>query len=111
MTETPQEVIARATASGLLDGIQPTQPMKKEGRGRQTRKGPGHQSRQRPHVSVSGQSQVAEFLNREMKANSSAPTAAQERTNDTQPPWGNTLHHTHLTADPLSLSCLIEYYL
>ncbi|KAF5891914.1 putative methyltransferase NSUN7 isoform X1, partial [Clarias magur] len=91
VTETPQDVIARATVSGLLDGIQPTQPMKKEGRGRQTRKGPGHQSRQRPHVSVSGQSQVAEFLNREMKANSSAPTVAQERTNDTQPPWD----HTH----------------
>ncbi|XP_060757202.1 putative methyltransferase NSUN7 isoform X2 [Neoarius graeffei] len=83
ITETPQEVIARATASGLLDGIQ---PMKKEGRGRQTRKGPAHQSRRRPHVSVSSQSQVAEFLNREAKAKSSAPTAAQERTNSTHSP-------------------------
>ncbi|MCJ8739600.1 hypothetical protein PDJAM_G00049040 [Pangasius djambal] len=87
VTETPQEVIARATASGLLDGIQPSQPIKKEGRGRQTRKGPAYQSRRRPHVSVSNQSQVAEFLNREVKANSSASTAAQERTNRTHSPW------------------------
>ncbi|XP_017339057.1 putative methyltransferase NSUN7 isoform X1 [Ictalurus punctatus] len=85
---TPQEVIARATASGLLDGIQLTQPIKKEGRGRQTRKGPAYQSRRQPHVSVSSQSQVAEFLNRELKANSSVPTAAQERTNSTHLPWG-----------------------
>lgn len=87
MTETAQEVIARATASGLLDGIQ---LIKKEGHGRQTRKGPVHQSRRRPRVSVNSQLQVAEFLNREAKLNSSAPAAAQERTNSTCSPWGNT---------------------
>ncbi|XP_058268129.1 putative methyltransferase NSUN7 isoform X1 [Hemibagrus wyckioides] len=85
VTETPQEVIARATASGLLDRIQSTQPIKKEGRGRQTRK--AHQSRRRPHVSVNSQSQVAEFLNREAKLNISAPAAALERTNNTFSPW------------------------
>lgn len=92
MTKSPQEVIAHATASGLLDGIQSTQQIKKEGHGRKTRK--AYQSRRQPHVSINSQSQVAKFLNREAKLNSSAPAAALERTNDTVSPWGNTRFRT-----------------
>lgn len=86
---TAHEVIARAAASGLLEGIQSNHPIKKEGRGRQTRKGPAYHSHRRPRVPISGQSQVDEFLNREVKANSSAPTTAPERTNGTLSTWGN----------------------
>ncbi|KAK1798634.1 hypothetical protein P4O66_006927, partial [Electrophorus voltai] len=84
VTETAQEVVARATTSGLLDGIQPSQPIKKQGRGRQTRKGPSfqaHGSDTRPRVSLSGQSQLAEFLSQEMKASRSAPALTQEMVN------------------------------
>ncbi|XP_047656809.1 putative methyltransferase NSUN7 isoform X2 [Tachysurus fulvidraco] len=86
VTETAQEVIARATASGLFKK-EGQQLIKKEGHGRQTRKGLVHQSRRRPRVSVNSQLQVSEFLNREAKLNSSAPAAAQERTNSTCSPW------------------------
>lgn len=107
MTKTPQEVIAQATASGLLEGFGPTQPIKKEWRGRQTCKGPACLSRRPPQVSVSNQSQVAELLNSEVKANGSAPIAAQERTNSTHSLWGN----THLRAGSLRLSFIMEHYL
>ncbi|XP_067314227.1 putative methyltransferase NSUN7 isoform X2 [Pseudorasbora parva] len=73
--ETPQEVIARAAAKGLLDGFHPNQPIKK--RGRRSRRAPASQARSvktRPHATQSDQSRVAEFLNREMRGSSSAPT-------------------------------------
>uniref|UniRef100_A0A672QGK0 SAM-dependent MTase RsmB/NOP-type domain-containing protein n=1 Tax=Sinocyclocheilus grahami TaxID=75366 RepID=A0A672QGK0_SINGR len=72
--ETPQEVLARAAAKGLLDGLQ---PIKKEGRGRRSHRAPANQKRSvktRPHATQSDQSRVAEFLNREMKGSSSEPT-------------------------------------
>uniref|UniRef100_A0A672QGF5 NOL1/NOP2/NSUN 5/7 ferredoxin-like domain-containing protein n=1 Tax=Sinocyclocheilus grahami TaxID=75366 RepID=A0A672QGF5_SINGR len=75
--ETPQEVLARAAAKGLLDGLQ---PIKKEGRGRRSHRAPANQKRSvktRPHATQSDQSRVAEFLNREMKGSSSEPTLSQ----------------------------------
>ncbi|XP_043089171.1 putative methyltransferase NSUN7 isoform X2 [Puntigrus tetrazona] len=81
--ETPQEVLARAVAKGLLDGLQPNQPIKKEGRGRRSRRAPANQKRcvkTRPHATQSDQSRVAEFLSREMKGSSSEPTLSQLRT-------------------------------
>ncbi|KAI2656679.1 hypothetical protein H4Q32_020657 [Labeo rohita] len=79
--ETPQEVLARAAAKGLLDGFQPNEPIKKEGRGRRSRRAPANQKRSvktRPHATQSDQSRVAEFLNREMKASSSEPTLSHQ---------------------------------
>ncbi len=76
--ETPQEVIARAAAKGLLDGLQ---PIKKEGRGRRSRRAPANQKRSvkpRPHATQSDQSRVVEFLNREMKGSSSEPTLSHQ---------------------------------
>uniref|UniRef100_A0A672QGL2 NOL1/NOP2/NSUN 5/7 ferredoxin-like domain-containing protein n=1 Tax=Sinocyclocheilus grahami TaxID=75366 RepID=A0A672QGL2_SINGR len=74
--ETPQEVLARAAAKGLLDGLQ---PIKKEGRGRRSHRAPANQKRSvktRPHATQSDQSRVAEFLNREMKGSSSETGSA-----------------------------------
>ncbi|XP_017565209.2 putative methyltransferase NSUN7 isoform X1 [Pygocentrus nattereri] len=91
VTETPQEVLARAAATGLLDGIQPSQPTRKEGRGRQTRKGTtsqGRPARTRSRTSLSSQSRLEEFLNHETKASSSALTLALERTNGVCSPRG-----------------------
>ncbi|XP_026135238.1 putative methyltransferase NSUN7 [Carassius auratus] len=79
--ETPQEVLARAAAKGLLDGLHPNQPIKKEGRGRRSRRAPANQKRSvktRPHATQSDQSRVAEFLNREMKGSSSEPTLSHQ---------------------------------
>ncbi|KAK9963802.1 hypothetical protein ABG768_006964 [Culter alburnus] len=79
--ETPQEVLARAAAKGLLDGLHPNQPIKKEGRGRRSRKAPANQARSRntrPHATQSDQSRVAEFLSHEMKGSSSAPTVCHQ---------------------------------
>ncbi|TSK87434.1 putative 28S rRNA (cytosine-C(5))-methyltransferase [Bagarius yarrelli] len=104
VTETPQEVIARATASGLLAGIQTAQPTKNQGRGRNTRKGPASQSRQRPRVSGNSQSQVTEFLNREAKVNSSTPAAAQKRTNGVLSSWGKSKPTPQPLCKPVSSS-------
>ncbi|XP_048045077.1 putative methyltransferase NSUN7 isoform X2 [Megalobrama amblycephala] len=79
--ETPQEVLARAAAKGLLDGLHPNQPIKKEGRGRRSRRAPANQARSmktRPHATQSDQSRVAEFLSHEMKGSSSAPTVCHQ---------------------------------
>ncbi|KAF4104596.1 hypothetical protein G5714_013927 [Onychostoma macrolepis] len=79
--ETPQEVLARAAAKGLLDGLQLNQPIKKEGRGRRSRRAPANQKRSvktRPRATQSNQSRVAEFLNREMKGSSSEPTLSHQ---------------------------------
>uniref|UniRef100_A0A8C2EY16 SAM-dependent methyltransferase RsmB-F/NOP2-type catalytic core domain-containing protein n=1 Tax=Cyprinus carpio TaxID=7962 RepID=A0A8C2EY16_CYPCA len=78
--ETPQEVLARAAAKGLLDGLHPNQPIQKEGRGRRSRRAPANQKRSvktRPHATQSDQSRVAEFLDREMKGSRSEPTLSQ----------------------------------
>ncbi|XP_076148881.1 putative methyltransferase NSUN7 [Alosa pseudoharengus] len=84
-TETAQEVLARAAAKGLLDGIQTDPPPKKERRARQHHPhhrpgGPANQGRSshphphpRPHGSVSSQSRVSDFLARQTKASHSAP--------------------------------------
>uniref|UniRef100_A0A9J8B3G6 SAM-dependent MTase RsmB/NOP-type domain-containing protein n=1 Tax=Cyprinus carpio carpio TaxID=630221 RepID=A0A9J8B3G6_CYPCA len=80
VTETPQEVLARAAAKGLLDGLHPNQPIQKEGRGRRSRRAPANQKRSvktRPHATQSDQSRVAEFLDREMKGSRSEPTLSQ----------------------------------
>uniref|UniRef100_A0A8C2EYD9 SAM-dependent methyltransferase RsmB-F/NOP2-type catalytic core domain-containing protein n=1 Tax=Cyprinus carpio TaxID=7962 RepID=A0A8C2EYD9_CYPCA len=80
MIETPQEVLARAAAKGLLDGLHPNQPIQKEGRGRRSRRAPANQKRSvktRPHATQSDQSRVAEFLDREMKGSRSEPTLSQ----------------------------------
>ncbi|XP_066498811.1 putative methyltransferase NSUN7 [Hoplias malabaricus] len=82
VTETPQEVLARAAATGLLDGILPDQPIRKERRGQKTRKGASGQGRlshTRSQASVSSQSRLEEFLRCETKASSSAPRVAQEK--------------------------------
>ncbi|XP_067239951.1 putative methyltransferase NSUN7 [Chanodichthys erythropterus] len=79
--ETPQEVLARAAAKGLLDGLHPNQPIKKEGRGRRSRRAPANQARSmktRPHATQSDQSRVLEFLSHEMKGSSSAPTVCHQ---------------------------------
>ncbi|XP_073676357.1 putative methyltransferase NSUN7 [Garra rufa] len=86
--ETPQEVLARAAAKGLLDGLQTNQPIKKEGRGRRSRRAPANQKRSvktRPHATQSDQSRVAEFLNREMKASSSEPTLSHQNSRNQSP--------------------------
>lgn len=78
--ETPQEVLARAAAKGLLDGLHPNQPIQKEGRGRRSRRAPVNQKRSvktRPHATQSDQSRVVEFLDREMKGSRSEPTLSQ----------------------------------
>ncbi|XP_014055294.1 putative methyltransferase NSUN7 isoform X2 [Salmo salar] len=75
--ESAQEVLARAAATGLLDGIDSNNPTRKERRGRQTHQAPISHARSahtRPHATVSSQSRVMEFLNRETKGSSSAPT-------------------------------------
>ncbi|XP_062380273.1 putative methyltransferase NSUN7 [Sardina pilchardus] len=81
-TETAQEVLARAAAKGLLDGLQTERPPKKERRARQPHpQHPHHyQGRSshphphpRPHGSVSSQSRVSDFLGRQTKASHSAP--------------------------------------
>ncbi|TRY81384.1 hypothetical protein DNTS_000633, partial [Danionella cerebrum] len=72
--ETPQEVLDRAAAKGLLDGFQPSRPIRK--RGRRTRKvliTPGRSTRPQPIGSQSEQSMVAEFLSREWKGSRSEP--------------------------------------
>ncbi|XP_042558737.1 putative methyltransferase NSUN7 [Clupea harengus] len=83
VTETAQEVLARAAAKGLLDGIQTNPLPKKEKRVRHHHHRPGPASHGRsahphphphPHASMSSQSRVSEFLNRQTKATSSAPT-------------------------------------
>lgn len=87
--ETPQEVLARAVAKGLLDGLHPNQPIKKGGRGRRSRRAPASQARSiktRPHTTQSDQSLVAEFLNHEMKGSSSAPTVCHQSGSRTQSP-------------------------
>ncbi|XP_077087018.1 putative methyltransferase NSUN7, partial [Siphateles boraxobius] len=74
--ETPQEVLARAAAKGLLDGLLPNQPIRREGRGRRSRRTPANQApstKTRPHATQSDQSRVADFLNHEMKGSNSAP--------------------------------------
>ncbi|XP_073778522.1 putative methyltransferase NSUN7 isoform X1 [Danio rerio] len=80
--ETPQEVLARAAAKGLLDGLHPNQPIKKQVRRRRSHRAPANQRRSvktRPHATQSDQSLVAEFLNREMKASQSEPTLSKSR--------------------------------
>ncbi|KAK2891382.1 hypothetical protein Q8A67_014025 [Cirrhinus molitorella] len=80
--ETPQEVLARAAAKGLLEGLQLNQPIKKEARVRRSRKAPANQKRSvktRPHATQSDQSRVAEYLNREMKGSTSEPTLSQRK--------------------------------
>ncbi|CAB1337142.1 unnamed protein product, partial [Coregonus sp. 'balchen'] len=75
--ESAQEVLARAAATGLLDGIDSNNPTRKERRGRQTHQAPishGRSANTRPHATASSQSRVMEFLNRETKGSSSAPT-------------------------------------
>ncbi|XP_051715564.1 putative methyltransferase NSUN7 isoform X2 [Ctenopharyngodon idella] len=87
--ETPQEVLARAAAKGLLDGLHPNQPIKKEGRGRRSRRAPANKARSiktRPHATQSDQSRVAEFLSHEMKGSSSAPTVCHQNDSRTQSP-------------------------
>ncbi len=79
--ETPQQVLARAAAKGLLDGLQLNQPIRKEGRGRRSRRAPANQKhfvKTRPRATQSNQSRVAEFLSREMKGSSSEPTLIHE---------------------------------
>ncbi|XP_030621246.1 putative methyltransferase NSUN7 [Chanos chanos] len=81
VVETPQEILARAAAKGLLDGIQPNQPIKKEGRDQKSHKAALNQGRNAPagsHASLSSQLCVKEFQKREMKGSSSAPTVGQE---------------------------------
>ncbi|XP_046722049.1 putative methyltransferase NSUN7 isoform X3 [Silurus meridionalis] len=102
VTETPQEVIARAAARGLLDGILPTQPSKKKGRGRPIRKGLRQQSRRRNNAYVSSQTQSQ---NQEVKGNSSAPVTVKERTNFTHSPQGKCKHFSmHATTTVSSLN-------
>ncbi|XP_031653103.1 putative methyltransferase NSUN7 [Oncorhynchus kisutch] len=75
--ESAQEVLARAAATGLLDGIDSNKPTRKERRGRQTHQAPISHARSahtRPHATASSQSRVMEFLNRETKGSSSATT-------------------------------------
>nr|XP_023845536.1 putative methyltransferase NSUN7 [Salvelinus alpinus] len=75
--ESAQEVLARAAATGLLDGIDSNNPTRKERRGRQTHQAPISHARSahtRPHATASSQSRVMEFLNRETKGSSSTPT-------------------------------------
>uniref|UniRef100_A0A8C2EXI2 SAM-dependent methyltransferase RsmB-F/NOP2-type catalytic core domain-containing protein n=1 Tax=Cyprinus carpio TaxID=7962 RepID=A0A8C2EXI2_CYPCA len=87
--ETPQEVLARAAAKGLLDGLHPNQPIQKEGRGRRSRRAPANQKRSvktRPHATQSDQSRVAEFLDREMKGSRSEPTLSQSAVSPGQAP-------------------------
>ncbi|XP_036798750.1 putative methyltransferase NSUN7 isoform X1 [Oncorhynchus mykiss] len=75
--ESAQEVLARAAATGLLDGIDSNNPTRKERRGRQTHQAPISHARSahtRPHATASSQSRVMEFLNRETKGCSSATT-------------------------------------
>ncbi|KAK7137499.1 hypothetical protein R3I94_013219 [Phoxinus phoxinus] len=87
--ETPQEVLARAAAKGLLDGLHPNQPIRREGRGRRSRRAPANQvpaTKTRPHATQSDQSRVAEFLTHEMKGSSSAPTVYHQSDSRNQSP-------------------------
>ncbi|XP_052005439.1 putative methyltransferase NSUN7 [Xyrauchen texanus] len=89
--ETPQEVIARAAAKGLLDGILPNQPIKKEGRGRKSRRAPANHTlpvKPRPHNTQSNQSRVAEFLKREMRTSSSEVSVADKPARSRRPSVG-----------------------
>ncbi|XP_062874826.1 putative methyltransferase NSUN7 isoform X2 [Trichomycterus rosablanca] len=101
VTETPQEVIAHAVATGLLDGIRPEQRPKRDGHVQKTRRGASRQPRPahpRPRVSLSSQqSRVEEFLKREMKASSSAPILTRDTRSDVHLPPGNPrAAHQHL---------------
>ncbi|XP_019901571.3 putative methyltransferase NSUN7 isoform X2 [Esox lucius] len=77
--ESAQEVLARAAAKGLLDGMDSNQPTRKKRRGRQTCQATistnhSRSAHTRLHAATSSQSQIIEFLNRETKGSSSAPT-------------------------------------
>ncbi|KAL0974087.1 hypothetical protein UPYG_G00215230 [Umbra pygmaea] len=77
--ESAQEVLARAAAKGLLDGIGSNRPTKKVRHGRQTRQAPvgisqARSAHTRPRANASSQSLIMEFLNREANGSSSTPT-------------------------------------
>ncbi|KAJ8015379.1 hypothetical protein DPEC_G00025520 [Dallia pectoralis] len=83
--ESAQEVLARAAAKGLLDGMDSNKPTRKKRRVRQTCQSSistnhGRSAHTRLHAATSSQSQIIEFLNRETKGSSSAPTLGS--TND-----------------------------
>ncbi|KAG9263776.1 putative methyltransferase NSUN7 [Astyanax mexicanus] len=104
--ETPQEVISRAAAIGLLDGLQPDQPTKKQGRRRRTRKGAANQggpAHRQARPSISSQSKVEEFLKNEEKASSSAPAVVQEQTNGAFSPWGDAKPTHQLSSKSVNL--------
>ncbi|XP_056100914.1 putative methyltransferase NSUN7, partial [Rhinichthys klamathensis goyatoka] len=87
--ETSQQVLARAAAKGLLDGLHPKQPISREGRGRRSRRTPAnHQpsTKTRPHATQSDQSRVAEFLNHEMRGSNSAPMVSPRSSSRYDPP-------------------------
>nr|XP_055033275.1 putative methyltransferase NSUN7 [Misgurnus anguillicaudatus] len=82
VTETPQEVLARAAAKGLLSGAIPDQPIKKRGRGRKSRKAPAKRTRSkqtRPDASEIDQSRIAEFLQREARLCNSEPSVSRSQ--------------------------------
>uniref|UniRef100_A0AAY4EDT6 SAM-dependent MTase RsmB/NOP-type domain-containing protein n=1 Tax=Denticeps clupeoides TaxID=299321 RepID=A0AAY4EDT6_9TELE len=83
--ETPQEVLARAAAKGLLDGIYPSQPAKKDRRGRQRHQAPRCASQPRPRASRGNQSDVREFQASQMKDSSSKPLVGSYRSQGSVP--------------------------
>ncbi|XDV37829.1 hypothetical protein PO909_007368 [Leuciscus waleckii] len=83
--ETPQQVLARAAAKGLLDGLHPNQPIRREGRRRRSRRTPANRApstKTRPHATQSDQSLVAE--KQEMKGSNSAPMVYHQSHSRTQ---------------------------
>ncbi|KAM6953320.1 putative methyltransferase NSUN7 [Aplochiton taeniatus] len=83
--ESVQEVLARAEATGLLDGID--QPTRKENRGRPNRHAQnGRTAQSRSHGNfASSQSRATDSLNRETKGSSSAPTFGRQKLANRQP--------------------------
>uniref|UniRef100_A0A8C8C7L0 SAM-dependent MTase RsmB/NOP-type domain-containing protein n=1 Tax=Oncorhynchus tshawytscha TaxID=74940 RepID=A0A8C8C7L0_ONCTS len=104
--ESAQEVLARAAATGLLDGIDSNNPTRKERRGRQTHQAPINHARSahtRPHATASSQSRVMEFLNRETKGSSSATTVGSTDGGLSQ--RGQFIHTHSFTPNTCILNC------
>ncbi|KAG1934613.1 S-adenosyl-L-methionine-dependent methyltransferases superfamily protein [Pimephales promelas] len=87
--ETPQQVLARAAAKGLLDGLQLNQPISRERRGRRSRRTSANHKRStktRPHTTQSDQSRVTEFLNYEMRGSNPEPAVSPRSSSQNDQP-------------------------